>query len=74
MQATVTRRGVLDMQVCVPKTWTDKQVKEFADTQNLCGTTLGWSIRREGDSLLRGAKERVQCSDDKNNVHIMLDA
>ena len=70
----VTRVGILDMQVCVPKDWTDEQVKEFADRENLCGTTHGWGIRKQGDRALAGADERVICSKRKNFVHIMLDA
>ena len=72
----ITRRGALDMQVCVPKTWTDDQVKSFADCNNLCGTSLGWQIRKEGDEALNGAPERVPCSSATRNgfVHIMLDA
>ncbi len=70
----VIRTGALDMQVCVPDKWRDAKVKEFADTENLCGTENGWVIRKEGDRLLNGASERVQCSDHKGYVHIMLDA
>jgi len=72
--AQVTKRGILDMQVCVPKDWTDEQVKSFADRNNLCGTEHGWTIRRQGDPYLKGAPERVQCQDDPKFVHIMLDA
>ena len=57
--AEVTRRGVLDMQVCVPADWDDYAVKRFADRENLCGTSEGWLIRREGDKALAGAAERV---------------
>lgn len=71
---TVTRHGLLDMQVCVPKDWTDEQVKAFADRENMCGTENGWSIRKQGDELLDGADERVECGNDKNYCHIMLDA
>ena len=35
MKAEVVYRGVLDCQVCAPKNWTDKQVKDFANTENL---------------------------------------
>ena len=72
--AQVTRRGPLDMQVCVPKDWTDDQVKSFADRSNLCGTDHGWHIRKLGDKALAGDPERVQCKDDPRFVHIMLDA
>jgi hypothetical protein len=54
----VTRRGALDMQVCVPADWTEDKIKEFANTRNPCGTENGWFIREEGDLSL----------------HLMLDA
>jgi hypothetical protein len=62
------------MQVCVPKDWTDEQVKEFADRENLCGTEHGWHIRKQGDEALSGCDERVPCAQEPDNVHIMLDA
>jgi len=73
----VTRCGVLDMQVCVPSSWSDLRVKRFADRANPCGTEHGWCIRKEGSPLLRGDKERTPCNDIQNRskfVHIMLDA
>jgi hypothetical protein len=72
--ANVTHCGALDMQVCVPKEWTDEQVRTFAESEYPCGTANGWQIRREGDPQLAGAAERVQCSTMAGNVHIMLDA
>lgn len=72
--AEVTRIGMLDMQVCVPEDWTDEQVKQFADHENLCGTANGWQIRRIGDPALDGAGERVGCESRPGHVHIMLDA
>lgn len=71
---TVTRTGALDMQVCVPGYWTDDQVKDFADKENLCGTQNGWQIRKQGDEALAGADERVKCSGRMGFVHVMLDA
>ncbi len=72
--ADVTRRGALDMQVCVPRHWTDDEVKAFADRENMCGTEHGWHIRKQGDAALAGKDERVQCAGHSENVHIMLDA
>ena len=74
MEAAVTRRGMLDMQVCVPKEWTDEQPLTFANSENPCGTSNGWAIRRQGDKALSGCDERVQCSDLPGRCHIMLDA
>ena len=70
----VTRAGALDMQVCVPADWSDAQVKDFADTNNTCGTEHGWAIRKEGSKHLAGDPERAQCSDRKGFVHVTLDA
>jgi len=73
-EAQVTHSGLLDMQVCVPECWTDKQVKEFADANNPCGTENGWSIVREGSKYLAGDPERVQCEDRDGFVHLLLEA
>jgi len=69
----VTRKGILDMQVCVPMNWIDEQVLLFAENENTCGTKNGWHIRKEGDKYLNGSHERVQCEERVNYVHIMLD-
>jgi hypothetical protein len=72
--ATVTQRGGLDCQVCVPKEWTDDEVLNFANIANPCGTKQGWVIRKKGDPALAGDPERKMCGDNADNVHIMLDA
>lgn len=69
----IVRTSALSLQVCVPKDWSDQQVREFAEKEYPCGTECGWQIRRDGDSLLGNAKERVTCAADPNKVHIMLD-
>ncbi len=69
----VTRRGFLDMQVCVPKEWTDEQVTEFAEKENPAGTTGGWEIRKQGSKWLAGADERATCTTHSDRVHITLD-
>lgn len=74
MTAEITRRGLIDCQVCVPEKWTDDEVRAFAEVNNPCGTEHGWQIRRDGDKALAGAPERVQCQDRSGHVHIMLDA
>jgi hypothetical protein len=74
MSAQVTRRGALDMQVCVPADWDDEPVRRFANMENPCGTENGWHIRRAGDKALAGAEERVPCESRPGHVHIMLDA
>ena len=70
MNAEVTRRGALDMQVCVPTKWTDSEAELFAERENPCG----WVIRKQGDKLLNGDNERVPCVERAGFVHIMLDA
>ena len=73
MKENVVRIGVLDMQVCVPKKWKDREAIEFAESENPCGATNGWQIRSEGNELLNGSPERIQCSMYPGNVHIVLD-
>lgn len=73
-ESEVTKHGLLDMQVCVPEQWADEQVIDFAEAQFPCGTTYGWSIRRQGDDKLAGYDERVACAEREGCVHIMLDA
>ena len=72
-KASVTRRGVLDVQVCVPAFWDDDVVEGFANKIVPCGTEPGWRIRKEGDKMLGGDPERNPCSDNEGFVHIMLD-
>lgn len=67
-EPSVVRRGIIDCQVCVPANWTDEQVLSFAEKEYPSGTR-GWHIRRQA-----GDHERVQCDQDPEMVHIMLDA
>lgn len=73
MSATVTKFGILDMQVCVPSDWNDDRVREFAENEYPSGTN-GWTIRRAGDPFLRGDPERCPCEKLAGHVHVMLDA
>lgn len=70
----VTKLNMLDMQVCVPATFTNAEVEDFANHANLCGTWKGWKIRKQGSKLLAGCDERVSCESRPGFVHIMLDA
>lgn len=74
MKAEVTQKGALDMQVCIPAEWTDRQITDFANENNPCGTMNGWFIRRLGDEALSGAPERNPCAERPDFVHVMLDA
>ena len=69
----VTRRGALDMQVCVPEDWTDEQVQNFAEERNPSGVEGGWLIRKTGHPLLGGDLERSPCYGKSTFVHITLD-
>jgi len=68
----IPRYGVLDMQICVPKEFTDEQVIEAAECHNASGTSNGWKICKEGSAWLDGCPERVQCEKYPENVHIKL--
>lgn len=69
----ITKTSLLSMQVCVPESWPDEQVEEYANTSNPAGTTQGWVMRHDGDPALAGCDERVPCSEREGCVHIMLD-
>lgn len=67
MTGVTVRRGPLDMQVCVPKEWSDDQITDFAERDNPCGTASGWRIRRQDD--------RSPCpADPFGRIHVVLDA
>ncbi|KKW12835.1 MAG: hypothetical protein UY48_C0008G0010 [Candidatus Gottesmanbacteria bacterium GW2011_GWB1_49_7] len=71
---TVTRRGILNMQVCVPSSWNNDRITQFANANNPCGTRAGWFIRKKGSPYLSGDPERCPCESRANFVHVMLDA
>ena len=48
----VIRYTLFNIQVCVPKTFSDSEVEEFAERKCPCGTTKGWTIRRDEGILL----------------------
>ena len=73
MKSEITHKGLLTMQVCVVKTMSDEEVETFANSENTTGIDSGWKIRKQGDPLLNGDDERVQCSKYEENCHIMLD-
>lgn len=72
-KAEITYIGFLDMQVCVPKEFTDYDAEAFANRSNPAGTSNGWMVRKEGDESLAGQPSRVPCSEREGCVHIMLD-
>lgn len=68
----VTRVGLVDMQVCVPKEWTDEQAEEFANSASPTGIASQWRMKHTGDESLAGCAERVQCEERSQCVHIAL--
>lgn len=70
----VTNVGLMNMQLCIPKDWTDEQAIAFAQSEHPCGTEHGWQIEREGCSALDGSPERVDCEERDGYIHIMVEA
>jgi len=70
----IVRYGLLSVQVCVPKTFSDEEAKEFVDGAYSSGTADGWHMRKDGDKALCGDPERAQCHEREDCVHIMFDA
>lgn len=75
MHPSVTRRGLLDMQVCVPDSFTDEEVEAFANRANPAGTQQGWKIVKAGSKWLGGYPERnpCACGSRAGCVHILLE-
>lgn len=69
----VIRAGALDMQVCVPASWDDEGIENFANGMNPCGTERGWKIRKD-PGLLNGDPERNPCESLSGFIHVTLDA
>ena len=61
------------MQVCVPKHFTDWEVKDYADEKNPSGTVDGWAIRKASNPRLLNTLEREQCPMHPHHVHIILE-
>jgi len=70
----VTKIGMFDMQVSVPKEWTDRQVMAFAEKSYPSGLPvgLGWTICKQGNPDLRGFDERTQCPRFEDHCYIIL--
>lgn len=69
----ITKEALCSMQVCVPKSYTDEQAEQFANTERPTGISSQWKMRKQGDKALAGCDERVGCEERENCVHIMLD-
>lgn len=59
-------QGLLHLQLCVPGEWTDEQVVDFAEQEQPCGSSGGWSVNL-------GAK-RVPCADGGGMIHVIVSA
>jgi hypothetical protein len=68
----IIRSVGLPMQLCVPDEWTDEQVIAFAEKENPAGTENGWVVVKDGDPILKGAKSRLTCGSDGDNIHIVV--
>lgn len=71
MAAEVIRAGLLEIQVCVPKTFTDEQVEEFTNEDNPTGLESRWRIQREVEDNPT-YQIRCQCSQKEDHCHLVL--
>lgn len=74
MTANIVRESLFNCIVCVPKEWTDDEAYTWVNTHHVCGTERGWIMCKQGDKMLHGTDERVQCTKYPENVHIMFAA
>ena len=71
-EAQIIRIGFFQMQLCVPKEFSDKEIIEFAERENPAGTQNGWNLVRDGDEILGGDSARVQCLEIEDNIHVVV--
>jgi hypothetical protein len=71
-EPNVPRRGLLDLQVCVPVEYTDEQIEQFANAAEPTGIESSWHMRSADDPAQAGAPIRVPCTKHPENVHVML--
>lgn len=72
MKPSVIQQRFLNIQICVPKDWTDEQAEEFANEEISTGITSKWEMVHDNDDMLNGDPERAQCDDDPEYIHIVL--
>lgn len=68
----VLKRGLCDLQVCVPKEYTDEQAEEFANKDCPTGIDSKWKLRAADDPHQLGDPIRVVCQARQEYVRIML--
>jgi hypothetical protein len=61
-----TVKKPLARQVCVEKGVTDEEIIAWTEADEPCGTICGWVINKE--------LGRVQCADDANREHVVVNA
>jgi len=64
----IIRCSVFALQVCVPATWTDEEIEEFAEQEHPAGAFDGWHIQRDGPY-----PERVSCNDREGFIHVVVE-
>lgn len=70
----ITIEKFLSMQICVPKEWDKEQIESWVNSERECGTTNGWMLTEDGDSILNGARAEVTCADDPSMKHVVVAA
>lgn len=58
--------GIVSMRVCVPKTFTDKKVEDFANTESPTGISSNWQIDRNQVNV------RCRCDEREGYEHLVL--
>jgi hypothetical protein len=56
------------MVVCVPKSWDNGRIESFAGAS---GTSSGWCIADPDPEVFNG-ETRIQCPDEEERVHVLL--
>jgi hypothetical protein len=72
MKPEIIKNRVLGMQLCVPVSFSENQILEFAEKENPCGAFNGWQLAKNGSMYLGGDEERVECLERPGFVHVVV--
>ncbi len=66
----VLRVGLVQLQACCPKCWTNNKIEESANIQHPTGVHSDWQVQKE--NCPNGDAPKVTCADDATRQHVML--
>lgn len=66
----IIRETLMSLQLCIPDTWSDEHIEEFANTAKHVGGEWRWRIRQEASG---SDPARNPCAAQPGHVHLIVD-